>query len=652
MVIDTIIEQPTGHLNDFQVYSYTIADFLSFLSGMILLFAYLKVKKLRERPGFLILMLCESYSIQSFYQAYTGFHYALIQEPRNSETCLMHGALNTFLMIVSWNFALSLSIEVLILASKRIRRADYQYTYYQIFAVLPTTGIIIVIACLDGFGLSINNTCLVKQESFANLVMWIFYLYLPVYLTSIIICFYSFRRHKKRIQSLTPCTILTAFTLLNLPFTLEYLICFYLNSPALSVLVEFMIISKSLTGFILCLLLLTAPEIREIMRKVESTADLIEPLIETENAVTQYQEVEPYPAKRFSDKEVQNEKLQITLLCLTQIIGKNQINLNELENQTFPWAQEFYGEIIEHNIMENDLSVRCDISPEIKKKFQHFNCKVIEYAPTIFFHMQSIDGISQSDIVQSLLTGLSEDSQDLSLSGYPTRSLHSFSFNSKFLLKEISPEDKENLVSTLPAAHTYISQTSRNKSLLVRVLGLFTISIKSKPSYDIVILENIIPSDIDSFALFELKGTKLDRQVLSDPSSYDIKTCPTEFMLKDLDFSQIQKAIHLSYIDQSWVRMMVHDDVEFLSSFELVEYSLFLAVAHSINRENLHHRHSRHVFDGNGKDASKVYILGIMDTYSAIRTRHQKSPRMNKSAEEYSERFLSFFNSILKCDSL
>lgn len=307
--------------------------------------------------------------------------------------------------------------------------------------------------------------------------------------------------------------------------------------------------------------------------------------------------------------------------------------------------------------MDNDVSSRPDISPDIKKKcnfhvVQHFNCKVTEYAPAIFFHILSQDGISQSEVVQCLLSGLTERAPDMSLSGYPTRSLHSFSFNSQFLLKEITPEDKENLLCHLPETHTYISNSSRNKSLLVRALGLFSISIKSRQSYDVVLLENIIPSDIDSFALFELKGTKLDRQVLSDPSSYDIKTCPTEFILKDLDFSMIQKSIHLSYYDQSWVKMMVQEDVKLLSCFNLIEYSLFLAVAHSINRENLNHRHSRHAFDGNGKDSSKVYILGIMDTYTGMKSRVQKSPRSNKSADEYAERFLSFFNSILKCDSL
>lgn len=69
----------TGLINDFQVFTYTIVDLLSFLSGMILLWIYLKVKTLRERPGFLILMLCENSAIQSFYQAYVGFQFSIKQ---------------------------------------------------------------------------------------------------------------------------------------------------------------------------------------------------------------------------------------------------------------------------------------------------------------------------------------------------------------------------------------------------------------------------------------------------------------------------------------------------------------------------------------------------------------------------------------------
>lgn len=164
--------------------------------------------------------------------------------------------------------------------------------------------------------------------------------------------------------------------------------------------------------------------------------------------------------------------------------------------------------------------------------------------------MLSQDGISQSDIIQSLRTGFLEDKVDLNMSGYPTRSYHNSPFSSKYLLREISNEEKELFLSILPQIHKYIAQDSYNKSLIVRVLGLFTFTPKSKPSYDVIILENIVPSDALAYAFFELKGTRLNRQVLSNPSTLNIKNCPTEFLLKDLDFCQIQKCMYLSYIDQ------------------------------------------------------------------------------------------------------
>lgn len=97
---------------------------------------------------------------------------------------------------------------------------------------------------------------------------------------------------------------------------------------------------------------------------------------------------------------------------------------------------------------------------------------------------------------------------------------------------------------------------------------------------------------------------------------------------------------------------MIESDVNFLKELGLSEYCLFVSIAPNIDKEDLQHRYGRHVFSGQGEDEDKIYIFGIMDICNREKIKNNKTPRQEDAAAKYAIKFLSFFDSIVKCGSL
>lgn len=65
--------------------------------------------------------------------------------------------------------------------------------------------------------------------------------------------------------------------------------------------------------------------------------------------------------------DMEEDKLKITLLCLSSIIGKVHTDPHELHHKKFPWPENFYDDKIEHQISQNDI-MNSDLNEESKKK--------------------------------------------------------------------------------------------------------------------------------------------------------------------------------------------------------------------------------------------------------------------------------------------
>ena len=72
--------------------------------------------------------------------------------------------------------------------------------------------------------------------------------------------------------------------------------------------------------------------------------------------------------------------------------------------------------------------------------------------------------------------------------------------------------------------------------MIVRIYGLYTLKIGEQNPVDVILMPNIVPYDVQKFATFDIKGSKLNRKVA--------KRTLTEFTVddqevyKDIDFDK------------------------------------------------------------------------------------------------------------------
>lgn len=68
-----ILKRPV--FSDMQIYMFSIFGVISFLSGLLVLWAYAKIKSMRYDPGMMILLICMSLTCLAFYDSYSGFYF-------------------------------------------------------------------------------------------------------------------------------------------------------------------------------------------------------------------------------------------------------------------------------------------------------------------------------------------------------------------------------------------------------------------------------------------------------------------------------------------------------------------------------------------------------------------------------------------------
>jgi len=354
-------------------------------------------------------------------------------------------------------------------------------------------------------------------------------------------------------------------------------------------------------------------------------------------------------------KDLEEEKAIESLICVYSALNKLKLELRNTEafQVTPPWDSSFYDQTFEWKVNSGDFlvpNINQNISSQSKVYLvKRFSGRVFECAPLVFAHIRYQDGLNETEIANSFSALLSNDINNFT-ARYFGDSTIIYSSNKNFILKQISANEKKNLLSTiLPAYHKHISTSSSNKSLLARILGIY--HVKSKESYDLVLIKNFIPSEISLKYLYELKGSKLDRQVLSN--SYSVSLVPEGSILKDLDFFQLQQSLHISFLDSGWLSRIILEDVNFLKSLGLVDYCLCIAVGEypTFKKHSLHSAFARHIYYGKGLDASKVFVVGLVEFFKKSEDLDSRDKQV-VSPEHYAQRFSKFVFGIVKCDFL
>ena len=149
-----------------------------------------------------------------------------------------------------------------------------------------------------------------------------------------------------------------------------------------------------------------------------------------------------------------------------------------------------------------------------------------------------------------------------------------FSHDKKFIIKTIPKEELDELLRLLPKLKDHYERNPR--SLLSKIIGLFTVKTKAMSEVHLMLMENILrfkePEKLKF--IFDLKGSSVNREVKGPTKA--------STTLKDINFirehRKSEKFIQFSKKDRYKVLRALLKDVEFLRSNGIMDYSLLLGV--------------------------------------------------------------------------
>ena len=159
-----------------------------------------------------------------------------------------------------------------------------------------------------------------------------------------------------------------------------------------------------------------------------------------------------------------------------------------------------------------------------------------------------------------------------------------FSHDQKFVVKTMTATELALIKKIMPQ---YKAHMTKNTSMLSKILGLFTIKAASFSTVHVMLMENTLrlkdPQQLKY--VFDLKGSMVNRTVKG-------KTKPTT-TLKDVNFLLTKKKLSaLTRLDERTSRRLIktmRGDVAFLSSLNLMDYSLLIAIERTNTKKSQLH---------------------------------------------------------------
>jgi len=122
-----------------------------------------------------------------------------------------------------------------------------------------------------------------------------------------------------------------------------------------------------------------------------------------------------------------------------------------------------------------------------------FEAEIIRHHELKFKQIMKLDGIKETDIMQSLdlndnVSSIFKSGEGMGKSG----SFFFFSKDQKFVIKTMRRDEKTILINMLDDMIVHLN--NYRESLLVRIYGIFTLKTKIFGSVDIILMENTFQS--------------------------------------------------------------------------------------------------------------------------------------------------------------
>ena len=203
-------------------------------------------------------------------------------------------------------------------------------------------------------------------------------------------------------------------------------------------------------------------------------------------------------------------------------------------------------------------------------KYSDFNFKA--YSPIAFRHLRDHFTIAPEDFLSSLCYFPLRAIGNPGASG----SLFYVSQDDLFIIKTVSSKEALFLQKLLPGYWINLHQNKR--TLLPKFFGLYSYNKKGTAKIRLVVMNNLLPSNIEFNLKFDLKGSLHGRNASSRELS---KNHPT---FKDNDFlTRVENGIVISPEKYELLTETIQRDCQVLESFAIMDYSLLVAF-HNITK--------------------------------------------------------------------
>ncbi|OMJ94713.1 hypothetical protein SteCoe_2052 [Stentor coeruleus] len=630
--------------------TYIILGSLSFLSGVGIMLIYILTKTFREPPGMLIFWHILSQAFFDFNMALMGVYYHIFYGFLDY-LCLYLGPVNIYFYFLGFNYVICLSIEVL---KKMQNPMESNYNkrskLYHLFSHSLSLIIAVLIAILGYSGPSVNHICLIGMKHQDLL-----------YITAIPITFFL------------PVMIFTLYVLCKMKFTTSY-VSYFITKHSIYVSAYFIIwlplilniltnndhdyfsmislIMSSSAGFILVMIRMISYWIIKYLK--HRRTDTSQGKISIASLINE--NIKDLPEAPLLDEScmLQNDYFNIftsisTESALTSILVL-QYSLKFTHqrhiDETPPWLDKFYKSQRTEFITPQGLEA-IKIPKNLRKHYSSQELEFIEFAGDVFQNIMNLEGISPQDIIQSfdIPTILSDFKSIFMNSGGRSGSFFLYSSDRKFLIKTITDKELHLLLSTfLQSYHVHLYRYQ--DSIITRILGTFSFIVNNNYKVNFILMQSIF-TDCGIRAIYDLKGSKLDRMVQTD------EIASSNIVLKDINFLIKQKKLYLTYSVGQRLKEIIENDVKLFRKYEIMDYSLLVAVKTS-------EEYSKYYFKSIQK-FEKGYTIGLIDFLQDFSKSKKfeglskKLLRMKSSKEissinpeDYCKRFIEFMYDIVE----
>lgn len=223
-----------------------------------------------------------------------------------------------------------------------------------------------------------------------------------------------------------------------------------------------------------------------------------------------------------------------------------------------------------------------------------------------------------------------------------------FSIDKKFIIKTISNAELKVLLSNfLISYHAHLNE--HQESLISRIIGAYTFSVNRNYEVNFVLMQSVYSCECTQ-DVYDLKGSKLDREIMDKQKGQEFGQ--NIVVMKDIDFLKRQEKIAMPNTVAQRLLEILENDTRLFQKFNLMDYSLLLAVK---RREE----YSKFFFKSS-TCKEKGYSIGIIDYLQEYNNTKKFEgiskkiltfkPRGHISSikpEVYMQRFLNFVHEII-----